>query len=117
MWLMSRATQSRPKYELSHDIIVIIAVQESIFTMLEKKLDIASPCRGICKIDEPTQLCEGCLRTIDEITRWRQMDNDQKLAVLTDCLGRQQIPSNSGNSESVDNIAAGVPGKASDGCP
>ena len=54
-------------------------------------LDIASPCRGICKIDEPTQLCSGCLRNIDEITRWRRMDDDQKLAVLTACLERQPI--------------------------
>ncbi len=54
-------------------------------------LDIASPCRGICKIDEPTQLCSGCLRNIDEITRWRRMDDDQKLAVLSACLDRQPI--------------------------
>ncbi|MFK7852929.1 MAG: DUF1289 domain-containing protein [Granulosicoccus sp.] len=79
-------------------------------------LDIASPCRGICRIDEPTQLCEGCLRTIDEITRWRVMDDDQKLAVLSDCLGRQQIPSKPGSSDKSDNIAAGAPGNASDGC-
>ncbi|MFK7997625.1 MAG: DUF1289 domain-containing protein [Granulosicoccus sp.] len=80
------------------------------------KLDIASPCRGICKIDEPSQLCSGCLRSIDEITRWRQMDDDQKLAVLSACLDRQQIPSSGGNSDNVDNMAAGVPGSASEGC-
>jgi len=55
-------------------------------------LDIASPCRGICKIDEPSQLCSGCLRNIDEITRWRRMDDDEKLAVLSACLDRQIIP-------------------------
>lgn len=80
------------------------------------KLDIASPCRGICKIDEPSQLCSGCLRSIDEITRWRRMDDDQKLAVLSACLDRQQIPSNCGSSEREDSMAAGVPGNASDGC-
>lgn len=58
---------------------------------LSMTLDIASPCRGICKIDEPTQLCSGCLRNIDEITRWRRMDDDQKLAVLSACLDRQPI--------------------------
>ena len=57
-------------------------------------LDIASPCRGICQIDEPTQLCSGCLRNIDEITRWRRMDDDQKLAVLSACLHRQAILDN-----------------------
>ena len=79
-------------------------------------LDIASPCIGICKIDEPTQLCEGCLRTIDEITRWRGMDDEQKLAVLSACLDRQQIPSKPGNSVRSDNMAEGVPGSASKGC-
>lgn len=80
------------------------------------KLDITSPCQRICKIDEPSQLCTGCLRTIDEITRWRHMDDDQKLAVLSACLDRQQIPNSAGNSDNVVNIAAGVPGSASDGC-
>jgi len=55
-------------------------------------LNISSPCRGICKIDEPSQLCEGCYRSIDEITRWSRMTDDQKLATLSACLGRD-IPS------------------------
>ena len=79
-------------------------------------LDITSPCRKICRIDEPSQLCTGCLRTIDEITRWRTMDDAQKKAVLTQCLGRQQIPSNPGNSDKSDSMAAGDPGRASEGC-
>lgn len=83
--------------------------------MSDFKLNIASPCRGICRIDESSQLCEGCLRTIDEITRWSRMDSDQKLAVLTACLDRQQIPSNAGSSERSDNMAEGVPGSASEG--
>ena len=82
------------------------------------KLDIASPCRGICKIDEPTQLCIGCSRSIDEITRWREMDDDQKLAVLSDCLNRvperQQKPDEPSNSPDEHSMATGVPGKASD---
>ena len=85
----------------------------------EMKLDIASPCRGICKIDEPSQLCIGCSRSIDEITRWREMDDDQKLAVLSACLNRvpvhQQIPDESGNSQSEKSMTTGVSGKASEG--
>jgi len=79
-------------------------------------LDITSPCQGICKIDEPTQLCIGCSRNIDEITRWRGMDDEQKLAVLMACVERQQIPNNAGNSDKLGSMAAGEPGKASDGC-
>lgn len=83
---------------------------------MRPELNIASPCRGICRIDEPTQLCEGCLRTIDEITRWSRMDSDQKLAVLTACLDRQQKPSKAEASDKSASIADGVPGNASDGC-
>lgn len=83
--------------------------------MSDFNLNITSPCRGVCRIDEPTQLCEGCLRTIDEITRWSRMDGDQKLAVLTACLDRQQIPNSPGSSERSDNMAEGVPGNASEG--
>jgi predicted Fe-S protein YdhL (DUF1289 family) len=83
--------------------------------MSDPNLNIMSPCRGVCRIDEPTQLCEGCLRTIDEITLWSRMDSDQKLAVLTACIDRQQIPKSPGNSDKSDNMADGVPGSASEG--
>lgn len=29
-----------------------------------------SPCTGICRMDEKSGLCTGCLRTIAEITSW-----------------------------------------------
>ena len=50
---------------------------------------IVSPCCGICRIDEMSELCTGCLRTLDEIGRWSTMDNEQKLAVLDACQERQ----------------------------
>ena len=33
-----------------------------------------SPCTGICRIDEHTGWCEGCLRTLDEIAGWSAFD-------------------------------------------
>jgi len=51
--------------------------------------DVPSPCISICKIDEPTQRCLGCERTIDEITRWSRMDNDSKQAVMDDLVNRR----------------------------
>jgi predicted Fe-S protein YdhL (DUF1289 family) len=30
----------------------------------------ASPCISVCRMSEDTKLCEGCFRTIDEITEW-----------------------------------------------
>jgi hypothetical protein len=33
---------------------------------------VASPCIDICVMSEKTGLCEGCLRTLDEIAGWGQ---------------------------------------------
>ncbi|WP_042265619.1 DUF1289 domain-containing protein [Paraburkholderia heleia] len=40
-----------------------------------------SPCIAICRMDERSGLCEGCLRTIDEIAGWSVLDDDAKRAV------------------------------------
>ena len=37
-------------------------------------LAVESPCTKVCRIDVPTGLCEGCLRTIDEIAAWSALD-------------------------------------------
>ena len=42
---------------------------------------IASPCVSVCRMDERTGWCEGCLRTIDEIAAWSVMDSAGKRAV------------------------------------
>lgn len=41
----------------------------------------ASPCIGICRMSEATGLCDGCLRTIDEIAAWSTLDDEAKRAV------------------------------------
>jgi predicted Fe-S protein YdhL (DUF1289 family) len=30
----------------------------------------SSPCISVCRMSEKTGLCEGCFRTLDEITGW-----------------------------------------------
>jgi uncharacterized protein len=42
---------------------------------------VASPCIGICRMNEAAGLCDGCLRTIDEIAAWSTLDDDAKRAV------------------------------------
>lgn len=42
---------------------------------------VPSPCTSICRMSPVTGLCEGCLRTIDEIAAWSRMDDDEKRAV------------------------------------
>lgn len=81
--------------------------------------DIASPCTNVCKIDEATQRCAGCDRTIDEITRWSRMDNEAKQAVIDAILLRnksQQTPITPGKPSRSEITAPGVPGNRSAGC-
>jgi predicted Fe-S protein YdhL (DUF1289 family) len=40
-----------------------------------------SPCINVCRMDEATGWCDGCLRTIDEIAGWSSFDDEQKRAV------------------------------------
>lgn len=41
-----------------------------------------SPCVGICRIHAATGLCEGCLRTLDEIADWPMLTVREKDALL-----------------------------------
>jgi predicted Fe-S protein YdhL (DUF1289 family) len=45
-------------------------------------IPVVSPCINTCRMDASTGLCEGCLRTIDEIACWAGMSNHEKRAVL-----------------------------------
>lgn len=51
---------------------------------------IASPCVNVCKMDETTGLCQGCLRTIAEIAGWGRADDAQRLAILAAIAKRRE---------------------------
>ncbi|QGZ60395.1 DUF1289 domain-containing protein [Paraburkholderia acidisoli] len=40
-----------------------------------------SPCINVCRMNAQSGLCEGCLRTIDEIAAWSTLDDDAKHAI------------------------------------
>ena len=42
---------------------------------------VPSPCMSVCRMDMDTGLCEGCLRTLDEIAAWGRMGEDDKREV------------------------------------
>ena len=42
---------------------------------------VASPCIDVCTMDATSGLCAGCLRTLDEIAAWSQLDEAGKRAV------------------------------------
>lgn len=50
----------------------------------------ASPCVSICRLDDKTGLCVGCLRNIDEIRDWMIMLPDERQQVLQRIDERRQ---------------------------
>ena len=42
---------------------------------------VLSPCVGVCALDDE-DICIGCWRSGEEITRWGYVDNDGKRAIL-----------------------------------
>lgn len=40
--------------------------------------DVPSPCLSVCRMDMASGLCEGCLRTLDEIAGWSRADDEAK---------------------------------------
>lgn len=48
-----------------------------------------TPCIKVCKIDSEKGYCIGCLRTLDEIARWSQVDNAEKERIYADILIRK----------------------------
>jgi uncharacterized protein len=40
--------------------------------------DVPSPCISVCRVDARSGLCDGCMRTLDEISAWSRLDRDAK---------------------------------------
>lgn len=49
----------------------------------------SSPCNGICIMDEDTELCVGCLRTSDEIAKWEDYSDEQRVDVMRKITQRE----------------------------
>ena len=43
--------------------------------------NVPSPCISICRMNTVTGLCEGCFRTLDEISQWGKADDQAKRAL------------------------------------
>ncbi|AXS78637.1 DUF1289 domain-containing protein [Dechloromonas sp. HYN0024] len=48
-----------------------------------------SPCTNICKMDASLGLCQGCFRTLDEITAWSRLDDPTRLHILAEIARRR----------------------------
>ena len=51
---------------------------------------VPSPCVDVCRMDAATGWCEGCLRTITEITAWSRLDDSAKAQVWVQ-LGERRV--------------------------
>ncbi|MEW9921405.1 DUF1289 domain-containing protein [Marimonas sp. MJW-29] len=47
-----------------------------------KREEVESPCVKICVVHPEARLCTGCLRTIDEITRWSRMSPVERREIM-----------------------------------
>ncbi|MBC7505723.1 MAG: DUF1289 domain-containing protein [Sandarakinorhabdus sp.] len=51
-------------------------------------MTVPSPCTNVCHIDSRTGWCEGCHRSVDEITRWPLATDAERLAILGELPSR-----------------------------
>ena len=57
-----------------------------------KRDEVESPCIQICVVHPETRLCTGCARSIDEITRWSKMSNEERKDILAELPARSPAP-------------------------
>lgn len=61
---------------------------------MSRAIDLPPPCVGVCTLDSATGYCLGCLRTAGEIAAWRELDFEQRLALLGRLCARRRGAAN-----------------------
>ena len=54
-------------------------------------INLPSPCISICKLNKSTGFCDGCFRTINEISQWPSMTDVERMSLLEKLRQRQGI--------------------------
>jgi predicted Fe-S protein YdhL (DUF1289 family) len=65
-------------------------MSDSMSNKIWTRDEIESPCVKICVVHPEARICTGCLRSIDEITRWSKMSAEERheiMAALPDRKG------------------------------
>ena len=57
-------------------------------TMTANSPVIETPCVQICAIDPASDLCNGCGRSLAEITHWYGMSNDERSRIMAELPAR-----------------------------
>ena len=55
----------------------------------ERFMSVSSPCINLCRMSPQSGYCEGCLRSIAEITEWGRADDGRKRAILHEVARRK----------------------------
>ena len=63
---------------VSTDVLAQLRHTAEQVAALPADSSIVSPCISVCRMDPGSGLCEGCLRTIDEIRQWSRASDDVK---------------------------------------
>tara|TARA_B100000780_G_C21084325_1_gene436756 strand:+ start:1121 stop:1306 length:186 start_codon:yes stop_codon:yes gene_type:complete len=55
----------------------------------DKIEEINSPCIGVCQYNNE-ELCSGCFRTVDEISKWTKISNDEREKIMGELDSRME---------------------------
>lgn len=74
---------------MGHIVFHLVTVKQSGEVGRMKVADkVRSPCVSICALDE-NDICVGCHRSGEEITRWSRMSNEERRDVLRKVAERE----------------------------
>ena len=63
-------------------------LRERAATALAARQGLPSPCVSVCRMSPLSGLCEGCLRSLEEIAAWSRMGDEGKRLVWRGILAR-----------------------------
>lgn len=59
--------------------------------MIGKEPDyVPSPCINLCRLDANGGFCCGCFRSLDEISAWSRVTNDERRAIVAAANRRRE---------------------------
>lgn len=53
--------------------------------------EIQSPCIQVCVVHPEARICTGCHRSVEEITRWSRMTDDERAEIMEALPDRAQL--------------------------
>jgi uncharacterized protein len=51
---------------------------------------VVSPCIGICELDQESNLCIGCWRSLEEVAQWASADVDRRRDIVIQARSRRE---------------------------